>query len=243
MEVIVVKNYEEASDAAFKVMVEVVKNNPSAVLGLATGSTPIGLYKRMIKDHKENGTSYANVKSFNLDEYYGLPRTHEQSYYRFMCENLFDFIDINKENVEVPQGNTDIQAECDRYNALLRSNVQDIQLLGIGGNGHIGFNEPGTDFDSLTHYVELDQRTREDNARLFFNNNIDEVPTHAVTMGIANIMNAKKVLVIACGKGKAEAVKKMVDLEPSTDCPASALQNHPNTILVIDEDAASLLNK
>lgn len=243
MELIIVKDYEEASDLAFKHMVEVVKNNPQANLGLATGSTPIGLYKRMVEDHKKNGTSYKGIKSFNLDEYFGLDPQHEQSYFHFMYEHLFKDIDIDIANTHVPSGVGDIQANCDSYNQLLKENPIDIQLLGIGGNGHIGFNEPGTPFDSVTHFIELKQRTREDNARLFFNGHLEEVPTHAITMGISNILQAKKVLLIACGENKADAIKVMVEGEPTTDLPASALKNHPNYVCIIDEAAASKLEK
>ena len=243
MELIIVKDYEEASDVAFKHMVEVVKYNPNAVLGLATGSTPIGLYKRMVEDHKTNGTSYKGIKSFNLDEYYGLDPQHDQSYFYFMNKHLFSGIDIDLANTHVPSGVGDIQENCDNYNKMLAENPVDIQLLGIGGNGHIGFNEPGTSFDSVTHYIELQQRTREDNARLFFNGNLDEVPTHAITMGISNIMAAKKVLLIACGENKADAIKVMVEGEPTVDLPASALKDHPNYVCIVDEAAASKLTK
>ena len=243
MELIIVKDYEEASDLAFQHMVEVVKNNPHANLGLATGSTPIGLYKRMVEDHKKNGTSYKGIKSFNLDEYFGLDPQHEQSYFHFMYEHLFKDIDIDLANTHVPSGVGDIQENCDTYNKLLKENPIDIQLLGIGGNGHIGFNEPGTPFDSVTHFIELKQRTREDNARLFFNGNLDEVPTHAITMGISNILAAKKVLLIACGENKADAVKVMVEGEPTIDLPASALKDHPNYVCIVDEAAASKLTK
>ncbi len=243
MELIIVKDYEAASDAAAKIMLEVVKNNPNAVLGLATGSTPIGLYQRMVKDHQENGTSYKNIKSYNLDEYYGLDPQHDQSYYYFMNHHLFSHIDINPENTHVPSGVGDIQANCDAYNAMLAENPVDIQLLGIGSNGHIGFNEPGTAFDSATHYIELKPSTREDNARLFFNGDLDAVPTHAITMGIQNILNAKKVLLIACGANKADAIKVMVEDEPTIELPASALKDHPDYICIVDEAAASKLTK
>lgn len=243
MKLIIVKDYEEASDLAFQHMVEVVKNNPHANLGLATGSTPIGLYDRMVKDHQENGTSYKDIKTFNLDEYFGLDPQHEQSYFYFMNEHLFKHIDIDINNTHVPSGVGDIQANCDAYNKLLDENPIDIQLLGIGGNGHIGFNEPGTPFDSVTHYIELQQRTREDNARLFFNGHLEEVPTHAITMGISNILKAKKVLLIACGENKADAIKVMVEGEPTVDLPASALKNHPDYVCIVDEAAASKLTK
>jgi len=243
MEIIVVRNYEEASDKAFEIMKDIVVSNPKATLGLATGSTPLGLYQRMIKDCKENNTTYKEIKTFNLDEYFGLDSTHPQSYFTFMYENLFKDIDIDINNTHVPKGTGDIQANCDEYNQLLSENRVDIQLLGIGGNGHIGFNEPGTSFDSVTHYIELDQRTREDNARLFFDGNINEVPTDAITMGIKNILDAKKVLLIACGKNKADAIKEMIEDQPTTKLPASALKHHKDVIVIIDEEAASKLTK
>ncbi|OUP76971.1 glucosamine-6-phosphate deaminase [Erysipelatoclostridium sp. An173] len=243
MKVIIVENYEEASVEAAKVMLEVVKNNPTANLGLATGSTPIRLYELMIEDHKKNGTSYKDIKTFNLDEYFGLEPTHPQSYHYFMEQHLFKDIDINPENVHVPNGAGEIQKSCDDYNELLANNQLDIQLLGIGSNGHIGFNEPGTAFDSVTHMIELKESTRQDNARLFFNGNIDEVPTHAITMGISNILAAKKLLLVACGENKAVPIKVLVEGEKTVDVPASALQDHDDVTVIIDKAAASLLTK
>lgn len=243
MKLIIVENYEEASVEAAKIMLEVVKNNPTATLGLATGSTPIRMYELMIEDHKNNGTSYKDVKSYNLDEYFGLEDTHPQSYHYFMEKHLFSGIDIKPENVHVPSGQGDIQANCDEYNKMLAENPIDIQLLGIGSNGHIGFNEPGTSLDSLTHVVDLKQSTIEDNARLFFDGKIDEVPKQAISMGISNIMNAKKVILIASGAGKAEAIKGMVEGPVTEDLPASALQNHSDVVVIVDKDAAGLLTK
>ena len=243
MKLIIVENYEEASIEAAKVMLEVVKNNPTANLGLATGSTPIRMYELMIEDHKKNGTSYKDIKSFNLDEYFGLEATHPQSYHYFMNKHLFSGIDINPENVHVPNGAGDIQVSCDDYNKLLAENPIDIQLLGIGSNGHIGFNEPGTSFDSVTHMIELKESTRQDNARLFFDGKIDEVPTHAITMGISNILQAKKVLLVACGENKAQPIKVLVEGEKTTGVPASALQDHNDVVVIVDKAAASLLTK
>lgn len=243
MNVIIVKDYEEASQKACEIMLDIVKSNPKANLGLATGSTPIRMYELMREEHKKNGTSYKDIKSFNLDEYFGLDQSHPQSYHYFMCHNLFNELDINMDNVHVPKGKGNIDEECDAYNKLLDENPIDIQLLGIGSNGHIGFNEPGTSFDSITHKVELKQSTIEDNARLFFDGKIEDVPTQAVSMGIANIMKAKKVLLIACGEGKANAVKGMIEDPKTTDLPASALQDHTDCTLIIDEAAASLLTK
>ena len=240
MKVIVAKNYDEMSKKAAEVVIEVVKKNPNAVLGFATGSSPIGLYQYMIKDHKENGTSYKNATSVNLDEYVGLKADHDQSYAYFMRTNLFDSLDIDLKNTNLPCGSaSDLQAECDRYNALLNANQQDIQVLGIGSNGHIGFNEPNTPFDSVTHVVDLTESTIKDNSRLF--NSIDEVPRQALSMGIKNIMNAKAIVMVVSGKNKAEALRGMVKGEITPALPASILQLHPFVTVVCDEDAASLL--
>lgn len=238
MEVIVLENYDEVSAKAFEVMKEVVTSKPTAVLGLATGSSPVGLYQNMIKDHKENGTSYKDVQSFNLDEYVDLPRDHEQSYYTFMHENLFKGIDIKEENVHLPYGNT--KEDCAAYEKAMENVTVDVQVLGIGANGHIGFNEPGTPFDEETHIVTLTEKTRQDNAR-FFEDDINKVPTHAITMGIATIMKSNKILMVATGANKADAVKAMIDEAPSTDCPASVLQNHKDVVVILDKAAASKL--
>ena len=238
MKVIKVKNYDEVSAVAFKVMKEVVANKPEAVLGLATGSSPIGLYENMIKDHKENGTSYAKCQSFNLDEYVGIDRNHSQSYWTFMHENLFHGIDLPEDKIHVPYGNT--KADCEGYEKAMENVSVDIQVLGIGGNGHIGFNEPGTPFTEETHIVDLTEKTRSDNAR-FFENDINKVPTQAITMGIATIMKAKKILLVASGANKADAVAAMVNGPVDPACPASVLQNHPDVVVIVDEEAAAKL--
>ena len=237
---IVCENYDEVSKEAFKVMKTVLdKGNP--VLGLATGSSPVGLYKEMIRDHKENGTSYKNILTWNLDEYVGIPRTHEQSYWTFMHENLFNFIDIPEENIHVPVGESeDEEAECEKYEESMKGHTVDIQVLGIGSDGHIAFNEPGTPFDSLTHLMDLTEQTRKDNAR-FFDNDINQVPKRSITMGLASIMRAKKIIVIATGENKAEAVYGMLKGPKTTDCPASILQDHPDVTVLLDKAAASKL--
>ena len=240
MKIIVAKNYEEMSARAFEVMAEVVKTNPQAVLGLATGSTPLGLYRNMIEDHKKNGTSYKQIKTVNLDEYAGLDENSDQSYVYFMRKNLFDSLDIDRKNTNIEDGTAiDRMAECARYNALLHELQQDIQVLGIGSNGHIAFNEPGTPFGSETHVVDLTESTIKDNSRLF--KNIDEVPRQAFTMGLKNIMNAKKILILANGENKAQAVYGLVKGEVTENVPASVLQLHPDCTLVCDEAAARLI--
>ena len=239
MKVIVVKDYEQMSDKAFEIMKQVVVSNPNGVLGLATGTTPIGLYKRMIEDCKQ-GTSYKNIKTVNLDEYKGLDVNSDQSYVYFMRDNLFNHIDIDLNKTNIENGKAEnAEEECARYNALLDVLQQDIQLLGLGSNGHIAFNEPGTPFGSVTHVVDLQESTIKDNARLF--NDISEVPRQAFTMGLKNIMNAKKILILASGANKAKAVYGMIHGEVTESLPASVLQLHPDCTLIIDEAAVSLL--
>ena len=237
--VIKVKDYEQASDKAFEIMKNYLK--PGKVLGLATGSTPLGLYARMVEDHKTNGTSYKDIKTFNLDEYVGLEITHPESYYAFMHRNLFDLIDIPEENTHVPSGlGDDLQAQAAHYDEMIDNNPVDIQLLGIGSDGHIAFNEPGTPFDSGTHVCDLAESTIKDNCR-FFDNDISKVPTQAVTQGIGTIMKAKNILLIATGANKAQAVKDMIEGPVDVACPASILQNHQDVVVIVDEAAASLL--
>ena len=223
-------------------MKEVVTSKPEVTLGLATGSSPVGLYKCMIEDYKAGNVSYKNVKTVNLDEYVGQGEGDEQSYVEFMRNNLFNHIDIDLKNTDLPSGVAkDLQAEIDRYNNKLASISVDIQLLGIGSNGHIGFNEPGTPFGSVTHIVDLTENTIKDNARFFAS--IDEVPTQAVSMGIRNVMNAKKILLVANGLNKADAIKATVEGPVTEAVPASVLQLHPDCTLVIDKLAASKLGK
>ncbi len=236
---IVCKNYDEVSLEAFKVMKDVLDHETNPVLGLATGSTPVGLYKNMIQDHKETGRSYKNILTFNLDEYAGLPKTHEQSYWTFMHENLFNELDCPEENIHVPSGEgNDPQKNADEYEAELSKHVVSVQVLGIGSDGHIAFNEPGTPFTSLTHVADLTEQTIRDNAR-FFDGDMSQVPTKAVTMGLASIMRSKKIILIATGANKADAVYGMLKGEKSEDCPASILQDHPDVTVIMDEAAAS----
>lgn len=239
MKVIVCDNYDEMSKKAFEVMKELLVEKKNAVLGLATGSSPVGLYKEMIQFYNE-GYSYKDVQSYNLDEYVGIDRKDPQSYYTFMYENLFKDIDIDLNNTHVPYGST--EADCKAYENALSEVSIDLQVLGIGQNGHIGFNEPGTPFDELTHIVTLTENTRQANAR-FFEDDINKVPTHAITMGIGTIMKSKKVLLVANGENKADAVKAMIEGNVDTACAASALQNHKDVVVVLDKAAASKLSK
>ena len=242
MKIIITKDYEEMSAKAFEIMKETVESKPDGVLGLATGTTPLGLYAKMAQDHKENGTSYRAIKTVNLDEYAGLGIESDQSYVYFMRENLFRHLDIDLNNVNIENGLAeDAEAECARYNALLETMTPDLQLLGLGSNGHIAFNEPGTSFDSVTHVVKLTESTIQDNARLFAD--ISQVPRSAFTMGLANIMAAKKILILANGANKAKAVAAMAYGEITEQVPASILQKHPNCTLIVDEAAAAMLPK
>lgn len=240
MKIIRCKNYEEASKVAGEIISASIKTKPNIVLGLATGSSPIGTYKNLIQDYENHNISFKDVKTYNLDEYVGLDRENPQSYYYFMNENLFDHIDINKENVHIPYACLDsLEESCKKYSEALEKAVVDIQLLGIGANGHIGFNEPKTPFSQKTFIVNLTEKTRQDNMRFF--NSIDEVPTKAITMGIAEIMKAKKIILIATGKVKAEAVKRLLSKEITIDFPASALHKHPDVVVITDEEALSLV--
>ena len=239
MKVIKVKTYEEMSQKAFEVMHEVIVNKPDAVIGLATGTTPLGLYAKMIEDCK-NGTDYSKVRTANLDEYKGLPKDHNQSYAYFMKKNLFDGLNIDQKNCNIENGMAeDAEAECKRYDELLDVMPQDIQLLGIGSNGHIAFNEPGTPFGSGTHVVDLTESTIKDNSRLF--NDVSEVPTQAFSMGPKNIMRAKKLLMIVNGKNKAKAVYEMLYGPVTEKMPASICTLHPDFTLIVDEEAGSLI--
>ncbi len=196
----------------------------------------------MVKDHQENGTSYKDVVTFNLDEYVGLDREHPESYWSFMHRNLFDNLDIPEEQIHIPSSEGDLQANCDSYNEAMSNYQIDLQILGIGSNGHIGFNEPGTSFDSVTHIVDLKESTIRDNAR-FFDNDISKVPTQAITMGISNVMAAKKILLVASGENKANAILATVMGVVTENVPASVLQNHPDVVIIIDEAAGSALYK
>ncbi len=240
MKIIFAKDYEELSKKAAEEMLAVIRSTPDAVLGLATGTTPLGLYARLIEDHKANGTNYDRIRTVNLDEYKGLPASHEQSYAYFMRHNLFEGLGIAPEQTNIENGMAKDEAEeCARYDALLDAMPRDIQLLGLGSNGHIAFNEPKTPFGSGTHVVSLAESTIKDNARLFASQ--DEVPRKAFTMGIRHIMQAKRILILASGANKAEAVFKMAKGPVTEDVPASVLQLHPDCTLIVDEAAAARL--
>lgn len=238
MKVVEVKDLKEANEKVYEVFCNQLKEKKNSVLGLATGSSPIHLYELLSKNKE---LDFSEVITFNLDEYALLDKNHPQSYYYFMHKHLFSNINVQSHHIHIPSGVLKPQEACDEYNDLLNQYTIDLQLLGMGSNGHIGFNEPGTSFDSITHFIELDESTRKDNARLFFNNNLDEVPTHAITMGIANIMKAKKIVLIACGANKAKALQKVIQGSVTIDIPASILQKHPDCTIYADQEALQLL--
>ncbi|SDM72193.1 glucosamine-6-phosphate deaminase [Bacillus sp. OK048] len=241
MKLIRTENYAEMSLEAGKIIVEKIRSNPAITLGMATGSSPKGVYDYLIQDHVSNGTAFSEVKTVNLDEYIGLPANNPTSYDYFMRENLFNHIDSNEDHTHIPNGTAaDLEQECLRYEELINElGGIDLQLLGIGQNGHIGFNEPGTPFSSRTHIVTLEQDTREANSRFF--NSIDEVPTHAITMGIASILESKEILLLVSGENKAEALSKLFNGEISEDFPASALKNHHHVTVIADRDACKYI--
>ncbi|MFC9600782.1 glucosamine-6-phosphate deaminase [Peribacillus butanolivorans] len=239
MNIIKVQDYKEMSQSAANIVIRKVKENSKIKLGLATGGTPKGTYDALIEDHMQNNTSYENVTSFNLDEYIGLDSNDPNSYHYYMDQSLFAHININKEQTYLPNGTADnLDKECTRFDKMIETlGGIDLQILGIGQNGHIGFNEPGTSFSSGTHVIALEESTRQANARYF--DSIDEVPTHAITMGIATIMKSKEILLLISGEEKAETLKKLIHGEITEEFPASILKKHNNVTIIADQKALS----
>ena len=237
------KDYNEMSRKAANIISAQIIMKPDAVLGLATGSSPIGTYKQLIDWYNKGDLDFSEIRSVNLDEYKGLDASNPQSYAYFMRHNLFDSVNIKLENTNIPNGlETDIEKECTRYNNIIKSlGGIDLQLLGIGNNGHIGFNEPGEAFEKETHCVKLTENTIQANARFF--SSIGEVPTHAYSTGIKNIMQARSILLIASGEAKAEAMYQALFGPITPTVPASILQLHNNVSIVADEAALSLIIK
>ena len=242
MKVNILKTAEEIGVAVAKIFTDEVKNNPDCVLGLATGATPIPTYKNIISTYEKGGISFKDVKTYNLDEYCDLPKDDKNSYYTFMHEQLFNGLDILEENVHFLDGNADdCEKECKRYDdEINNAGGIDIQLLGIGNNAHIGFNEPADEFTTGSFKVKLTDSTIEAN-KIYFDEN--PMPHYALTMGIKQIMSAKKVILIATGPKKAEAIKNMIEGPVTAQVPASVLQEHEDVLIFLDEDAASLLSK
>ena len=236
----IVKNGKELGERAFLEIKKVLDEKPDAVIGFATGNTPVPLYERMAEDHKRNGTSYKRVRAFNLDEYVGVDPNDKASFARFMRDNLFSKIDIDPANTDIPNGMAeDLAAECARYSAAVKEHPADIQILGIGENGHIAFNEPYTKPDEPTHIALLTASTRAANAGAFKDPSL--VPQYALTMGIDEILTAKRILMLATGEKKAQAIYDMVMGRDDTSCPATALRRHPDVVVVVDREAAGLL--
>ena len=234
MKIIKCKTADEIALLCANKILDLLKENDHTILGLATGSTPVKTYQKLIELSKKENVSFKNVKSFNLDEYVAYKK-EEDSYKFFMYDNLFKHIDINLDNTHFPNENL-----LEKYDEQIEAaGGVDLQVLGIGANGHIAFNEPNTPFDSKTHIVNLTQKTIEDNARFF--DSINDVPTQAITMGLATIMKSKEIILIATGKNKANAINALVNEKPSPSCPASILQNHPNVTIYVDDEAASNL--
>lgn len=241
MKIVRAKDYADMSRKAANLISAQVILKPDCVLGLATGSTPIGAYKQLSEWYQKGDVDFSQVSTYNLDEYRGLSHDDPQSYHYFMRDNFFNHINIDINNTHVPDGaNPDAAAACAEYDAMVAAaGYPDLQLLGIGNNGHIGFNEPDDVFEKQTHRVELTEMTREANSRLF--NSIDEVPTHARSMGIGTIMRARKLLLVANGTAKAQIVRDALTGPVTPRVPASILQFHPDVTVVLDKDAASLL--
>lgn len=237
------KNYDEMSRKAANIISAQIILKPESVLGLATGSSPIGTYKQLIEWYNKGDLDFSQIRSINLDEYKGLPADNDQSYAYFMRHNLFDHVNIKSVNTFIPNGmEADVEKECSRYNAIIRSmGGIDLQLLGIGNNGHIGFNEPSDSFAKETHCVDLTENTIQANARFF--SFIEEVPTQAYTTGIKNIMQARHILLIASGEAKADALYEAVYGPITPHVPASILQLHDEVSVVADEAALSRIIK
>jgi len=242
MQIVILKDAAQVAEYGANIFIEQIKNKANSVIGLATGSTPVALYQELIQKNQLNEVSFSDVTSFNLDEYLGLKGEHPQSYRHFMAEQLFNHINIDLKNTHVPPGDAkNPLTACDEYeDKITQAGGIDVQLLGIGRNAHIGFNEPSSGLTSRTRVKTLTQATIDDNARFFAE---DEYQPHlSITMGIGTILDSKKVVLLATGEGKADAIKDMVEGPLAAICPASALQLHRDAVIVIDEAAASKLS-
>ena len=243
MEIVILPDAGAAGQHAAEVVAALLRRKSDAVLGLATGSTPEGLYAELVRRHREEGLSFAGVRTFNLDEYVGLPPEHPESYHSYMQRRLLGAVDLGTEKVHIPDGMAaDLEAECEAYEAaILQAGGIDLQVLGIGSDGHIGFNEPSSSLGSRTRIKTLTPETVEDNARFF--DSPGEVPRHVLTMGVGTILEAREVLLLAFGEGKAPAVRAAVEGPLTASCPASVLQMHRRARVVLDDGAASQLER
>ncbi len=243
MRVMIVKDYDEMSKEAARTIAKQVRAKPNSVLGLATGGTPVGTYKELVHMHKKEGLDFSNVTTFNLDEYYGLGPDHPQSYYFYMFDNLFNHVNVDPKKVHIPDGLAkDTEAFCQGYEEKIKkAGGIDLQLLGIGRDGHIAFNEPGSSLTSRTCVVALAEETIKDNARFFERE--EDVPRYALSMGCGTIAEAKKLLLLANGAGKADAVAAFIEGPITSQITASILQMHPDATVILDEAAASKLKR
>ncbi|HYE83357.1 MAG TPA: glucosamine-6-phosphate deaminase [Clostridia bacterium] len=241
MRIVIAKDYEEMSRRAANIVAGQIFVRPNSVLGLATGSTPLMMYRELIRTQGKEGLDFSEITTFNLDEYIGLSPENVNSYHYYMYSNLFGHINIKKENIFIPDGMaSDIEKECGDYEEKIRIRGGiDLQVLGIGNNGHIGFNEPDIKFEATTHKVKLDEETILANARFF--EDINDVPRYAISMGIKTIMHARKILLLASGAGKAEALGKALYGGITPEIPASILQLHPDAIVIVDEECAGYI--
>lgn len=244
MEILTCKDYSAMSQKAAEIIASQIKSKPDSALGLATGSTPIKMYDQLVEMHKDSLIDFSQIKTFNLDEYCELPQSNPQSYYYFMEENFFRKVNLKKEQIYIPNGVAeDLELECVNYDNLIDSSGGiDLQVLGIGNNSHIGFNEPKDYFEKNTHITQLDESTLEANAR-FFDDNIEAVPKKAITMGIGSIFKSKKIMLLASGESKAKAIYNTLYGKITPTVPSSILNLHPNVIIILDEKAASLLDE
>lgn len=236
MKVIVVDNYEEASKAAADIIEKIVKEEPECTLGLATGSSPIGMYQELIRKYKEEGLDFSRIHSVNLDEYVGLDGNHSQSYRFFINENLFDHINIKKENTYVARGVGDLEKNLKEFNEILDKTSIRIQVLGVGSDGHLGFNEPGESLSDGAHEEILDESTIEANKRFFAKK--EDVPTHAITMGMGNIMRAQSLLLIISGNKEEAAKRLLIEDKIDTKCPATFIRLHRDVTVIILKELA-----
>jgi glucosamine-6-phosphate deaminase len=241
MEVIISATYDEMSEASARVVAELLNTKPDAVLGLATGSTPVGLYKALARLHRQEGLDFSQVTTFNLDEYVGLPPMHEQSYHFFMQQNFFESVNIPRQNIHIPSGTTgNYKSFCQWYeDQIEKAGGIDLQVLGIGSDGHIAFNEPGSSLSSRTRLKTLAKSTIDDNARFFSTR--AEVPIYAITMGVGTILEARRLLLLANGKGKADAIARAIEGPVTSMITASAVQLHPDVLVYLDQEAAARL--
>ncbi|TVY10462.1 glucosamine-6-phosphate deaminase [Paenibacillus cremeus] len=241
MNILTFRSNEELNKAGAGILTGMLQTNPRAILGLATGSTPIGIYEELVQIYRQGLVSFSKATTFNLDEYVGLDRSHPESYYYFMQKHLLGHVNVTPEQCHIPNGMaTNLEEECQRYDSLLEQAKQiDLQLLGLGHNGHIGFNEPDHSLIRGTHVVKLREQTREANARFF--NTPEEVPSHAITMGVGTILKAKMILLVVRGIDKADIVKQALQGPITTEVPASLLQTHPHVVVLLDSEAGSKL--